>query len=78
MSPDVTATERSSLLFLRLCNRCIVTLVKPTAHVCLSSAVTENPFNHLPFRFYFQMSVLLWDSFVSTLPVPALFSSFEV
>lgn len=64
------------LNYLRLCNWCIVILIKPKGYaVSYFLHVTENPFSHLLFSFYFQVSVrfLFLDNFVT-----AIFSKFEV
>lgn len=64
------------LNYLCLCNWCIVTLIKPKSYSYFLN-VTENPLSHLLSRFYFQVSVLFWDNFVSSWLVTVIFSKLE-
>lgn len=64
------------LNYLCLCNWCFVTLIKPKSYSYFLN-VTANPLSRLLFSFYFQVSVLFWENFASSLLVPVIFSKLE-
>lgn len=60
------------LNYLCLSNWCIVTLIKPKSYFLLFKCYWKSLFS-----FYFQVSVLFWDNFASSLLVIFIFSKLE-